>query len=379
MTIANTQITRIACFISPHGYGHAARASAVMSAIHASNPAVAFEIFTQVPQWFFAESLEASFNYHPLLTDIGLVQKNSLKEDLPATLRRLDKFLPFAPELIEALARKLVEPESLCQLVMCDIAPMGIAVARATGMPSVLVENFTWDWIYEGYSACAQPLKPHTNYLRRLFSATDYHIQTEPVCRPQAAGANLTTGPVGRRSRKTPAQICRKLDIPDTTRLVVLTMGGAGWNYTFGEQLSQFKNVYFVIAGGDHDKIQGRPKNLIVLARNSDIFHPDLINAADVVIGKVGYSTLAEVYQAGAPFGYVARAQFRESRALVDYIQKNIPGMAFDEAEFENGSWLAKLPALLDMPKRQPSHINGAAQVAVFINNLLQSSIGQTQ
>ena len=88
----------LAYFISPHGYGHAARAAAVMEAIHQRRPDTRFEVFTLVPAWFLADSLTAPFSYHPLLTDIGLVQKNSLIEDLPQTLRRLDDFLPFAPE-----------------------------------------------------------------------------------------------------------------------------------------------------------------------------------------------------------------------------------------------------------------------------------------
>lgn len=113
----------IAYFISPHGFGHAARAAAVMAAIHQLSPTVHFEIFTQVPEWFFAESLTVPFGYHPLLTDIGLVQQNSLIEDLPGTLRRLEDFLPFAPEQLEGLARQLSQLK--CDLVICDIAPPG--------------------------------------------------------------------------------------------------------------------------------------------------------------------------------------------------------------------------------------------------------------
>jgi hypothetical protein len=37
----------IAFFISPHGYGHAARACAVMAAMHELNPSIRFEILQQ--------------------------------------------------------------------------------------------------------------------------------------------------------------------------------------------------------------------------------------------------------------------------------------------------------------------------------------------
>ena len=39
-------MTPLAYFISPHGFGHAARAAAVMSALHTQDPALQFEIFT---------------------------------------------------------------------------------------------------------------------------------------------------------------------------------------------------------------------------------------------------------------------------------------------------------------------------------------------
>ena len=60
-------LCRIAYFISPHGYGHAARASAVMDAIHDISPSLRFEIFTTVPQWFFEQSLTGPFAYHSFI------------------------------------------------------------------------------------------------------------------------------------------------------------------------------------------------------------------------------------------------------------------------------------------------------------------------
>ena len=63
-------------------------------------------------------------------------------------------------------------------------------------------------------------------------------------------------------------------------------------------------------AGGDI----GRNENVIVLPHGSPFFHPDLVNASDCVVGKLGYSTLAEIYRAGVPFGFVVRRGFRDRR-----------------------------------------------------------------
>ena len=86
---------RIAYFVSPHGFGHAARAAAVMQAISDIDASVGFEIFTTVPSWFFQDSMSAPFNCHALLTDIGLVQKTAFQADLNKTMRQLKRFLAF--------------------------------------------------------------------------------------------------------------------------------------------------------------------------------------------------------------------------------------------------------------------------------------------
>lgn len=347
----------IAYFISPHGYGHAARASAVMEAIQCLEPDCRFEIFTTVTPTFFAESLPGKFGYHDLLTDIGLVQKNSLVEDLPETARRLDQFLPFKG--VERLAQKINRLN--CRLVLCDIAPLGLAVARAANLPGVLIENFTWDWIYEGYDD--EGLKKHLPYLRSIFQTATYHIQTEPVCdrRP----VDLTVGPISRSIRLPAEQIRAELELPEQAQMVLITMGGVSWEYTFLEQLKTYENIYFVISGAGPD-MAAQP-NLIPLPSPSQFFYPDLVNAADLVIGKVGYSTLAEVNQAGVPFGYITRQKFREAQYLVDYAQTHMQGEAISPAQFESGQWLSTLPDLLALPRYEPQQPNGAEAAARFI------------
>jgi UDP-N-acetylglucosamine:LPS N-acetylglucosamine transferase len=363
---------RIAYFISPHGYGHAARAAAVMATLRERDAAIRFEIFTLVPRWFFEDSLSEPFGYHSLLTDIGLVQKTPLVEDLPETLRRLDSFLPFDGSQIKAIAQQVNELQ--CQLVICDIAPMGIAVAREAGVPSVLVENFTWDWIYQGYVKYEPRLGQHISYLQELFDKADYHIQTEPVC--QQHTADLTTSPVSRKIRTPAGEIRRQLGIPGRASMVMITMGGIPWHYTFLEQLANQNHIFFVIPGAA-EPMQTRADSsegtggLVLLPHHSDFFHPDLVNACDAVIGKVGYSTLAEVYCAGVPFGYVARPKFRESQVLAAFIEQQMQGLAIAETQFRNGRWLSLVSDLLAMPRIRRQGAAGADQVAYFLDELL--------
>lgn len=152
----------IGYFISLHGFGHAARASAVMEAMHGINPSIRFEIFTTIPEWFFLQSLSGPFTYHSFLTDIGMVQETPLREDLKETFRKLSNFLPYDGSKIESLSREVSRTK--CRLIICDISPMGIAVAQMSQVPSVLIENFTWDWVYENYVSVDSPINQYIEY-----------------------------------------------------------------------------------------------------------------------------------------------------------------------------------------------------------------------
>ncbi len=358
----------IAYFISPHGYGHAARAAGVMEAMHDLDSTIRFELFTQVPRWFFEDSFSGAFGYHSLLTDIGLVQRTPLHADIPETVKRLNHFLPFDDLKIMDLAKRVKKLK--CDLITCDIAPMGIVVAEEAGVPSLLMENFTWDWIYQGYLEEDVRMGEHISYLKSLFNAAPFRIQTEPVCDPCAA--DLTTFPVSRKE-KTPAyQIRKRLRIPEGSKAILITMGGIEEKYKFLEQLVTKRDVHFVIPGASRE-VSIRD-NLVLLPHHSDYFHPDLVNASDAVIGKVGYSTLAEIYYAGVPFGYVARSRFRESQKLVSFIENQMPGLPISGDQFYSGGWLSSLPDLLALPRTHRTDPRGAEQIARFIHDLIKPS-----
>jgi hypothetical protein len=339
-----------------------------MAALQEIDPGRRCEIFTRVPAWFFHKSLAHPFGYHDVLTDIGLVQSTALSADLPATMRRLDSFLPFDQTLVDGLAQRVRALR--CALVVCDIAPLGIAVAQEAGLPSVLIENFTWDWIYHEYVTDHPDLQSHIAYLRAWFARADYHLQTEPVCQPDAA--DLTTRPVS-RTPCTPAHLIRdRLSLPPDVKAVLITMGGIAEQVQCLDRLTQHRTVYFVIPGAASTSVQKRD-NLVLLPHNHDLFHPDLIQACDAVVGKAGYSTLAEVFHAGVPFGYISRPAFRESAVLAAYIDQHMPSIAMPPEQFHTGGWLSRLPDLLALPRVRRSGPNGAEQAAGFIQRLLSS------
>jgi hypothetical protein len=337
-----------------------------MEALHEQQQDFRFVIFSRTPRWFFDEALPGLFTYNLLTTDIGLVQETAMIEDLPETVRRLKGFLPFNKESLDPVVNSI--RENGCKAVVCDISPLGIAAASAANIPSVLIENFTWDWIYEGYFSQEPGLMSFSQQLSSIFQSADFHIQTEPVCSTWTS--NLVTNPVSRKPRASRPETRRRLGIPETAKVVLITMGGIPDKAKFIHNFSLEPDVFCIIPGGSH--ILEKDGGLILLPHHSEFYHPDLITACDVVIGKTGYSTVAETYHSGAPFGFVNRPRFREALVLGDYVLREMGGINITAQALTNGEWVKILPDLLSMPRFQRTQVNGAEQIAeYFLNNCL--------
>jgi hypothetical protein len=351
----------VAVVVSAHGFGHAARASAVMAALAQRRPELRFEIVTTVPRWFFEQSLAAPFSVHRLTTDVGLVQRTPLEENLPATADRLDRLLAPRSGRLERLAGRIARLG--CRLVLADIAPLGIAAARRIGLPSVLVENFGWDWIYEGYAETAPRLARLGEALAAMSATADLHVQTEPACRPLASA--IAVPPVARQRRTATAELRRALGVPRHAPLVVLTMGGVGWSYRGLAAAERHPRAWFAVPGGaERPRRRGR---VLLLPFHSALYHPDLVQAADVVVGKLGYSTVAEAYQARSATAFIARPRFRESQVLAEFVRRTAPSVEITEAAFSDGSWLDAVDALLDAERPTGPRANGAEAAAAAI------------
>ncbi len=363
------QKIHIAAVISAHGFGHAARAAAVLESLRATSDSLHFDIFSETPEWFFAESLGSGFSFHAIPVDVGIVQRSPFEEDLPQTREKLEKMYLTGTQIPDQLAELFLRAE--CRLVLCDISPAGILAASNAGIPSVLVENFTWDWIYSGYFGQEPGLIAAAQRLQSIFAKADYHIQAEPICKPRRC--DLASRPVARRPRNSRESTRKRLGVPADAKLVLITAGGIEQRYPALDALASAPaNVQFVIPGGSDDVL--RAGNVTLLPHHSEFFHPDLVYASDAVLGKLGYSTIAEAYHAGIPFAFAPRENFRETDPLARFVRNQLGGIEVSYQDFASGNWIKILPELLACPRQERNCPNGADEIAGFV---LHTILGQ--
>ena len=354
----------VACFITSHGFGHATRASAVLQALGKEKERLSLEIFSSLPDWFWKENLSSNirFRNHQIETDVGLFQKSPFEHDLDETITRLEHFLGFSGKELEDVRRIL--RQSKCDLILCDISPLGLFLGNELNIPTVLVENFTWDWIYDSYVPEDVRFKPIIEQLKSLFESATLKIQTTPLCK-RISGTPLVP-PIFRKFRDTPDLTRQKLGLSNDRQYLLISTGGIPQDFAFLDLLKQRKDLCFVVAGNFPQFEQS--ENLTFLPHRCDFHFPDLVRASSGLVGKLGYGTVAEAWGAGTPLFAVYRENFRESVPLKSFVRKNISNLESTQEDFLAGNWIESLDEFLALDKHPPSSTpNGALEAAALI------------
>jgi len=349
----------IACFISPHGFGHAARMCALIDSISTLVPSLTFHIFTTTPEWFFVESLVNPFEYHQLECDVGLVQTNPLEIDHPRSIKKLNSFYPLHPDVILHTSSMLEQIHAF--YCLCDISPLGIQAARQASIPAILLENFTWDWIYSQLSLLHPEYLPISRILQDLFHPA-CHIQLQPEC-PTAHVVDVAIGPIARNITQDKIAIRKILRIPPGKPMVLITLGGVE---NYGSINLEKLDGSFHIVAYSNDKRATFKENITILPRQSGIRSQDLLAASDLVIGKPGYSTVAELVVAGCPFLCIQRPDFPESRHLEEYLFKHTAVKYLSYPDYITGLWIELVPELLSSKYQNPV-INQSENLAKIV------------
>ncbi|TNE72651.1 hypothetical protein EP331_06525 [bacterium] len=366
---------KIVWFISAHGFGHAARSTAIMEALYERHKDIEFLIVSEIPEWFFEQN-DLPLTFFKTKTDVGLIQKDAFFEDIPATLEHLNAFyfnvhsrFHYWDETILAF-----KPD----FIVSDICPAALHYADSRHIPSVLIENFTWNWLYEFYADYFDDFAPINDYLESCWKKAHLHFRMEPVCGETKSPAQLIN-PVSRKPRWlinhkdeeiSKIQLQKELQLDASKKTILLTMGGVPMQFNFYDELKKYSHIQFIIPGA-HERIYFED-NIRVLTHHSSFYHPDLVAISDAVIAKVGYSTIAEVHNAQKRLGFVPRDHFRETEPLVSFVKRQMSGLTIHHKDLSSGKWLTQLDELLHMPIHFQTKENGADQIAnTLINDFI--------
>jgi len=346
----------IAYYVSAHGYGHAARQQAVIQALTARGARVF--VRSAAPAKFFM----AAVHHHPVRYDIGMIQPGPMQVDPVATAQAYADLLDYQPILIQYELAFLHAEQSA--LIASDMPPVACEIATAAGLPCVVMTHFTWDWIYGYYVSRFPAFVPIVDVIAASYGKATLALQMQiPIPHPFTMFPHVEPIPgVAKSPTRTRDQIRADFAVPDGMRMAVLSMGGHEWGKTDVRALQRLQGWRFLVMPGAYAQVQGDDRFLLIPDEYPD-FH-NLIAASDVLIGKAGGSTVAEIIAHRTPMIYTVNADWRENDLLAATLDRYAHSLYLDKADFERGAWADHLDRFVAQSYTWPDVPMNGAEVA---------------
>ncbi len=358
-------------YISGHGFGHTVRQVAIINALGARLPSHHLVVCTAAPRRLFDQTVRVPFTFIDRPNDTGVVQIDSVRLDESATIARASHFYETLPARAEQEAAALRTTDA--RLVICDAPPLACAAAAAADIPSIVVANFTWDWIYEGYPsqlATAPHLLPA---IREAYSRAREGWRL-PLHGGFATVPRVRDVPfVARHARRDRSreEVRRELSLPSDKPLVLASFGAYGVSGLESVRFDCLDDVHLVMTAPVAElPASPGPARWIpeedIYARG--LAYVDLVAAVDVVVTKPGYGIIADCVANHTAMLYTERGRFVEYEVLVREMPRYLRCEFIDLDSFLTGRWRDALQRLRDQPPppEQP-RTDGADVVADLI------------
>ena len=371
-------------YISGHGFGHASRVIEVVNALGAWAPRARIVICTSAPRWLFDLTVRGPFEFRAVEPDTGIVQQDSLRHDIPETLRRaaafyarFDERVAREADWLSSLRREAESSASVPAIVVGDVPPLAFAAAARAGIVSAALGNFTWDWIYEGYDETSR-LAPEVLPLIRDAYARAREAWRLPMHGGFGSFARIVDVPfIARHSRREPDETRRAFGLPLDRPLVLSSFGGYGLDGLPLDRVDCRGEYVVVVTETSAGRSAGPelPDAVVTLEENAiydaGFRYEDLVRAADVVLTKPGYGIIAECLANDTALVYTSRGRFREYDVLVAEMPTFLRCAYIAQEDLFAGRWRAALESALarTSPASTP-RTDGAADVAARIEKM---------
>lgn len=319
-----TSKVKIAWYVTGHGFGHATRTIALARKILKNDPNIEILFLSQKKQLsFIIKSLSmfknrvfGKVNTH----DIGLHLKSFDEPDIEKMEANLNNYLSYINEITTNEVTILKRFEA--QLIVSDCVPHAFVVASTLGIRSLLLTNFTWIKMYEGI------LGKELTQLRQMYSLADYFIQLLPFKEEIDLSPYTKRGFYCRNFSKEKALEIRKHLLKNYENIVYFGMGmSVECSNDFKKFFDNNKKTAFIVPS-NFPKISNNCHPISIDETESQNF----VMAADYVITKAGWSTVAESLIAGKPMVVLSRKNIPEDVTTIEYLETlGIQSTSLDE------------------------------------------------
>lgn len=313
-----------------HGFGHTTRATSVAATVKQLAPDTDIILATTAPRWLLESYFSESFVHRESALDIGVIQPDSLTMDKAATLAALQDIRQKEAALVEAEAAFL--RANNVDLVLADIPPLAVNVAKAAGVPCWMMSNFGWDFIYRPWG---NKFIEIADWIADCFAQCDRLFRL-PFHEPMSAFPHITdVGLTGGTPKLSEAELRSRFHLTaPKQQTILLTFGGLGLAKIPYENLQSFPNWQFIT----FDQTAPALPNLCKISDRT-LRPVDFMPLCDRVVSKPGFSTFSEACRLDVPLVTVTRDDFAEGPVLVNALKDYSYHQIMSPEEFAQGNW----------------------------------------
>ena len=311
-----------------------------------------------------------------LVADAGACQRNAFMVDSKKTLESYQEFHKDREKLWEQERDWLVE--SKCDVVLSDIVPCAFKAAKMANIPSICLSNFTWDFIYKSFDemSTANASNAYHQMVEELendYEASSLYLRLPGACPcgPKLEALAIDIPIISRKCRNSAEDVRKSLNISSSAKVCLVMLGGHQLgieDFDIGETRLPDGWICLLTSStlldANCSDLDSKFKVISNLA-----YMPDVINCADVVVGKIGFGTVGECLSCKTPLVYVKRENFAEEKYLRDLLHECGAGMEISLETFVSGNWFHFLEGASKLEVKEIS-TNGAQVASELIQEL---------
>ncbi len=334
----------LAYYISAHGYGHGVRSADIIRAFAERCPGVPIVIVSELPRAFLLNRLPGvRVTFRTGSFDLGMVQVDSIRVDVDATLPRVSALCERWDTLVAEEAAFLRENE--IGIVVADIPAIPLAAAARSGLPRLAVGNFGWDWIYAEYRDRNASWEAVITAFERGYSNADLLLRL-PFHEEMRAFPRIEDVPlVGMPGRARRDEMALLTGGDPGKTWVLLSFATLAWDdkaLTSVEKLTGYE--FFTVL-----PLTWNARNIHAIDREQIPFR-DILASVDAVISKPGYGILADCIMNRKPLLFAERTGFREYPILEKAIRLYLKNAHIATAALYRGDLARGLESLQEAP-----------------------------
>ncbi|MBW8076886.1 MAG: hypothetical protein GJU76_02150 [Gallionella sp.] len=345
--------------ISGHGFGHVAQTAPILNALHRLLPKLRITVRSAVPLSHLRTRLHAPFTHLQSEGDIGMVMSSALDVRVAASRAAYQAFHADWDARVNAEAALLRELQA--DFVFSNVGYLPLAGAQRANLPNAALCSLNWYDIYRHYcgadSIAAQ--------IKTCYANADAFLRATPGMAMQSLPNLIPVAPVADLGNHRRDVLNRHLRLSNAEKLVLVSMGGIATRLPM-ERWPRIDGVRFLV----QDSWQIQHPDAIVL-ESLPLSFSDLLASCDTLLCKPGYGSFVEAACGGVPVLYVSRADWPESAALVEWLQRHGACREVSRERLEQGDIRRELALLFRHQRVEPPVPSGTMQVAAWLANRL--------